>query len=56
MMSLHEFALHKYARIQVFTDPYHRFCPYTGECGSVKTRILAYFMHSVVVKTLYLGY
>ena len=38
----------KYARIWVFTDrilPYkERFCPYKGEYGSVKTRILAYLM------------
>ena len=30
----------KYVKIQVFTDPYS----YTGEYGSVKTRVLAYFM------------
>ena len=35
----------KNARIQAFIDPYSpRFCPYTGEYGSVKTRILVYFM------------
>ena len=34
----------KYARIQVFTDPYSPvYCLYTGEYGSVKARILAYF-------------
>ena len=27
-----------------------RFCPYTGECGSVKTRVLAYFMQWDVLK------
>ena len=44
----------KYARIQVFTDPYspvegqnRRFSPYTGEYGSVKTCIHAYFMQCV---------
>ena len=31
----------KYARIRVFTDPYF---PYAREYGSVKTRILTYFM------------
>ena len=34
----------KYARIRVFIDSYLQFCPYRGEYGSVKTRILAYFM------------
>ena len=41
----------KYARIRVFSDLYSpvyrhnlRFCPYLGEYGSLKTRILAYFM------------
>ena len=35
----------KYARIQVFTDPHSavRFCPFAGEYGSVKTRVLVYF-------------
>ena len=27
--------------------PYLRFCPYAGEYGSLKTRILAYFIYSV---------
>ena len=38
-------------KICVFVDPYSdvcgqniRFCPYTGECGTGKTRILPYFM------------
>ena len=46
----------KYARIQVFTDPYspvqgqnRRFCPCTGDYGSVKTRILAYFIQCYLV-------
>ena len=41
----------KYAKIRVFTDPFSpaegqnlRFCPYRGEYGSAKTRILSYFM------------
>ena len=44
----------KYARIRVFTDPYSpvyrpnpAFCPYTGEYGSVKNSILAYFMQCI---------
>ena len=41
---MNQFLLHctKYATIRDFTDL--RFCTYTGEYGSVKTRILAYFM------------
>ena len=34
--------LHKTCENTVFTDL--RFCPYTGEYGSVTTRTLAYFM------------
>ena len=50
----------KYARIQVFTDPYSpvlgqnlRFFSYTGKYGSVKTHILAYFMTAMVMKTTF---
>ena len=43
----------KFARIQVFTDLYSpRCCLYTGKYGSVKTRILAYFMYR---KSLFIG-
>ena len=42
---------HKICENKVFTDPHSpeyeqnlRFCLYTGECGSVETRILTYFM------------
>ena len=44
----------EYARIQVFNDLYSpewrqicRFCLYTGECGLVKTRNLAFFMQFI---------
>ena len=33
----------KYTRIRVFTDSHLRFCPYTGEYGSVKSSIPEYF-------------
>ena len=32
-----------------------RFCPYTGECGSVKTRILAYFMQCLFNRNDYVN-
>ena len=36
----------RYARIQFFTDP--RFSPYTGEYGSVETRVLEYFLQCII--------
>ena len=46
----------KYARIQVFIDSYSPvYCLYTGEYGSVKTRIFAYFTLKSIDWFLYEG-
>ena len=38
-------------RILPYKGKILRFCPYTGEYGSVKSRIFAYFMQSLVFES-----
>ena len=60
-LNFHNMHCIKYARMWIFTDTdspvqgqYLRFCPYAGEYGEVKTRILAYFIQGYFLEHLHI--